>query len=191
MKSKLRKSTFKAIYRLLDRVSPVDYDCGTLCGAACCTCGGDSDDGDFDLGIYLLPGEDKLFTKQEDWIKWSCENAEDYEFPVSWHGKVYFIRCVNPPVCDRKMRSIQCRTYPLAPHIDDFGRLSLIYNVSDLPYVCPLIEDRITLNRDFIQATYTVWKHLIRDPLIYDMVEMDSQYRDFDGIEYKTVKEPE
>ena len=89
------------------------------------------------------------------------------------------------------MRSIQCRTYPLAPHIDDYGRLSLIYNVSDLPYVCPLIEDKITLNRDFIQATYTVWKHLIRDPLIYDMVEMDSQYRDFDEIEYETVKEPE
>ena len=41
MKSTIRKNTYKAIYRLLDRVSPVDYDCGTLCGAACCTCGHD------------------------------------------------------------------------------------------------------------------------------------------------------
>lgn len=36
IKSTIRKRTYRAIYRLLDRVSPVDYDCGTLCGAACC-----------------------------------------------------------------------------------------------------------------------------------------------------------
>ena len=29
--------TYRAIYRLLDRVSPLDTDCGALCGAACCT----------------------------------------------------------------------------------------------------------------------------------------------------------
>ena len=39
MKSTIKKSTYKAIYRLLDTVSPVDYDCGLLCGAVCCTYG--------------------------------------------------------------------------------------------------------------------------------------------------------
>ena len=34
-----------------------------------------------------------------------------------------------------------------------------------------------TLNPDFIKATYTVWKHLLRDPLIFDLVEMDSRLR--------------
>ena len=116
------------------------------------------------IWVYIcFPARRSCLQSRRTELKWSRENAEDYEFPDSWHGKVYFIRCVNPPVCDRRMRSIQCRTYPLAPHIDDYGRLSLIYNVSDLPYVCPLIEDKITLNRDFIQATYTVWKHLIRE----------------------------
>lgn len=179
MKSSIRKSTFKAIYRLLDKVSPVPYDCGTLCGAACCTCGdspaaaGD----DFQFGIYLLPGEDKLFTMKEDWLIWSAEQAEDFDFPESWFGKVYFVRCKTPPVCPREMRPLQCRFFPLTPHLTEDGRLQLILSPSVLPYQCPLIRERIPLTREFIQATYTVWKHLLRDPLIYDLVELDSQDR--------------
>ena len=34
IKSAVRKRTYKAIYRLLDRVSPVPFDCGTICAAA-------------------------------------------------------------------------------------------------------------------------------------------------------------
>ena len=145
---------------MLDQVSPVDYDCGTLCGAICCTCDEDNDKDDYDMGIYLLPGEDKLFTKDEDWIRWNYEMAEDYEYPDSWSGKVWFIRCKNPPVCDRKLRPIQCRTYPLAPHISSEGELHMVYNVSDLPYECPLIRDNIRLNSDFIEKTYEAWKIL-------------------------------
>ena len=48
----------------------------------------------------------------------------------------------------------------------------------DLPYRCPLIEEELPLNDDFVQATETVWKHLIRDRRIYDMVKEDSQARD-------------
>ena len=39
MKSTIKKRTWKSIYRLLDRVSPIDGDCGRLCGSVCCTCG--------------------------------------------------------------------------------------------------------------------------------------------------------
>ena len=39
------------------------------------------------------------------------------------------------------------------------------------------------LNRDFVKATYTVWKHLLHDPLIYDLVEMDSRMREIYGEE--------
>ena len=56
--------------------------------------------------------------------------------------------------------------------------LELEYNSEELPYSCPLIEDEIPLNDNFVKATYTVWSHLIRDPLIYDLVDMDSRARD-------------
>lgn len=176
MKTTIKKSTWKAIYRLLDRVSPVDYDCGKLCQAACCTCSDPSSEDE--LGIYLYPGEDKIHDKKDSWLEWTSENAEDFEFPDSWSGKVYFVKCKTPPNCPRQKRPFQCRTFPLTPHLHEDGRLELIYNDVELPYSCPLIEDEIPLNEDFVKATYTVWSHLLRDPLIYDLVEMDSRERE-------------
>ncbi|MEE0741719.1 MAG: hypothetical protein ACLRWH_11940 [Emergencia sp.] len=183
MKSIIKKRTYQSIYRLLDKVSPVPYDCGSLCGAICCNCGND----DEDLGIYLLPGEDKVHDRDADWLTWSSESAEDYDFPESWTGKVYFVRCKTPPHCPREKRPMQCRTFPLTPHIDDDGELSLVLNDTELPYRCPLIEDAMALSPDFIKATYTCWKHLIRDPLIYDLVKADSEYRmykDYEDLEF-------
>lgn len=188
MKSTIRKNTYKAIYRLLDRVSPVNYDCGTLCGAACCTCGHDESLDDMQLGIYLLPGEEKLFDKNDEWLEWTSEYAEDFDFPESWTGKVHFIRCKTPPVCPREKRPLQCRFFPLEPHILEDGTLRLILNTVDLPYTCPLIDKRMELTPSFIQATYTVWKRLITDPLIYDLVVQDSEDREFDGKELTFIK---
>lgn len=171
MKTAIKKHTFEAIYRLLDKVSPVNGDCGALCSAACCTCQ------EPDMGIYLLPGEEKMFSRKENWLSWNWCMAEDYEFPESWHGKVYFLQCTTAPFCDRKNRPLQCRTFPLAPHLDENGTLCMIYYSGELPYRCPLIDENLTLNESFIKATYTAWLHLLREPLIYDLIEMDSQIR--------------
>ena len=173
MKSTIRKRTYRAIYRLLDRVSPVPFDCGAICGAACCSAA-DMDD---ELGIFLLPGEEKVHSRDEDWLTWTTLSTDEYEFPASWHGKVNFVRCKTPPHCPRSRRPIQCRTFPLAPHISDDGELHLIYDDAELPYCCPMIEDETELDPDFVRATYTAWKHLIRDPLIYDFVRDNSKDR--------------
>ena len=181
MKSSITKNTFKAIYRLLDKVSPLDQDCGQLCGAACCTCGSETDSPDSkggdDFGIYLLPGEEKMFSRKEEWLGWEKNRAEDYEFPDSWHGAVYFLHCKTAPCCPRENRPLQCRFFPLAPHLDEDDVLHMVYQDSELPYECPLISQEIPLNEDFIRATYTVWKHLIQDPLLYDLVVLDSDFR--------------
>jgi len=200
MKTSIKKSTYSAIYHLFNKVSPIDDDCGLFCGAACCTCGGDAtcEDGlDYELGIYLLPGEDKLFTKKETWLKWNIEYAEDFDFPDSWFGKIYFVRCKTPPVCPREMRPLQCRFFPLAPHLTENDELQLILSTSELPYTCPLITANKQLNRNtnfqqlnkrFIKANYTVWKHLIRDPLIFDLVKLDSNERIETEMELSIVK---
>ena len=190
---------------MLDRVSPIDGDCGLLCGSACCTCGakealeasikcsGESDETcgeeEFELGIYLYPGEDLMFKQDEDWLEWSYGRAEDYDFPDSWIGRVYFVRCKTPPVCPREIRPLQCRFYPLAPHLDEDGVLHLILSDLETPYTCPLITENIKLQPRFIKATYTVWKHLIKDPLIYDLVEMDSDYRMEDDKPLQYIEE--
>ena len=160
----------------MDKVSPIDGDCGRLCKSACC----DNDAASAKspqsrFGMYLLPGEDKLFTRKEPWLTWSVEKAENYAYPGSWSGNVYFVQCKGASECDRAMRPIQCRSFPLAPYIDNEGLLRLILYPGKLAYDCPLISQRLPLNRNFITATYTVWKRLIRDPLIRDYVKMDSQ----------------
>ncbi len=178
MKSLIRKSTYQAIYRLLDRVSPIKTDCGLLCGSACCNCEDSStvpEGTDFDMGIYLLPGEEKLFSRKENWLKWSVEDAEDYDFPDNWVGKIYFVRCKTPPHCPREKRPLQCRFYPLTPYLNEDGMLRLIYSVSSLPYQCPLIIEKTPLEERFIRASYTVWSRLMRDPYIFALVDMDSQ----------------
>lgn len=182
---------------MLDEVSPIDTDCGLLCGAACCNCdNGESpdailsdagDDADFEMGIYLLPGEEQVFTGDEEWLKWGHLAAEDFEFPESWSGDVHFLECLVAPHCPREKRPLQCRFFPLTPHLDEDGFLTLIYQPEALPYECPLITEEIPLNQDFIEATFRTWTILIEDPLIYDLVEMDSQNRIEEGVPIKTV----
>lgn len=187
MKPVISERTYRAIYRLLDRVNPIDGDCGSLCGAECCTCSYEPEEIDFHgegdvnadeyMGLFFLPGEEKIHQGEDDWLEWGHIQAEDYYYPDSWEGKIYFAQCNTSPLCPREKRPIQCRTFPLAPHIDEDGIFHVIMYSDELPYSCPLLEDDIKLNEDFIQATYTAWKHLLKDQRIYDLVEMDSEDR--------------
>ena len=178
MHSSLTRKTFEKIYRMLDAVSPLDCDCGQLCGAACCTAGSGGD-----MGIYLLPGEEKVHDRHDSWMEWGKLRAEDYDFPSTWSGAVYFVRCKTPPHCPREKRPIQCRTFPLVPHIGRDGELTMVYNDLDLPYTCPLIEEEIPLNDDFVRVTQEAWERMIRDPLICDLVKMDSEQRESSILE--------
>lgn len=168
MERKLDKRTYEKIYVLLDKATPLKEDCGRLCQKVCCR------QDNQNLGMYLLPGEEALFTKKEPWLRWEEQEAEAYDFPTSWKGKVYFIRCLKD--CPREKRPIQCRTFPLAPHLEE-GKLMLILENIPLPYRCPLIEEKIPLEPAFIQAVYEAWSLLIENPLIYDLVAYDSRQR--------------
>lgn len=53
----------------------------------------------------------------------------------------------------------------------------LILENLSLPYGCPLIEQKLPLEPQFIQAVYEAWSRLIEDPLIYDLVAYDSSQR--------------
>lgn len=184
IRSSVRSSAYRAMYRLLDRVSPLEFDCGLLCGAACCR---DAETGeDEEMGMSLLPGEDKIHDRRDPWLTWHADDTDDLDYPDSWKGRVFFVRCGGPEHCRRTMRPIQCRTFPLAPHLNGPSDLIMILNDMDLPYECPLTDpDMVTaLGRPFVRATYTVWKHLVRDPLIRDLVEMDSRDRETVTVVY-------
>ena len=174
MNSPTSERAWRAIYRLLDRVSPVPYDCGTLCGAACCR----AEEPGKEMGIYLLPGEELLHPRPEDpeddWLIWREDDPEEHGLPCNWPNPAYFVRCKTPPKCPRELRPFQCRTFPLKPFINSDGILTLVYNLDDLPYKCPLAWQAMELTEDFVKATYTVWYHLLRDPAVLEMVAEDS-----------------
>ena len=137
--------------------------------------------------LYLLPGEEELLENESDWFYLYYETTEEYQYPDSWKGKVYYIKCTNPPYCNRKLRPIQCRSFPLSPHLDKDNNLHLIYDEDDMTYQCPIIRDRLDLSEDFKKKTFKMWKRLIEDKFIFDLVKMDSQKREENGIEYQIV----
>ena len=150
------KKSIEKIYDRLDKVSPVDFDCGKLCGEICCVYDSEEYPNE-DLALFLLPGEELMY--------------EDSD----------------PPRCDRSIRPIQCRTFPLVPHISKNGDFHLVLDESEFPYKCPIIERHIQFSHDFLRETYDVWKTLIKNPLVYDFVDMDSRRRENRKIDFEIV----
>ena len=66
--STLSKQDFEIVYKLLD-VTPLQFDCGLLCASLCCQ---EYEPG---VGMFLLPGEEQMFTMEEPWLKWHFVNA--------------------------------------------------------------------------------------------------------------------
>lgn len=165
------REQFEMAYRLLEDVTPLPFDCGKLCGKICCT------PWEKDVGIYLLPGEEVMFTGEEDWLVWESHSTEEYEFCPSWSGAFYFVRCTR--FCPREKRPFQCRSFPLVPHLKADGTLELRFNEFGL-YMCPIVkaQDMSILRSDFIRNVRLAWEILMKDPLIRDDVKWQSQIRE-------------
>ena len=183
--AKQMKKSIKRIYKRLDEVSPVDFDCGTLCGEVCCVYDADESHAE-ELVLYLLPGEELMYEDSPDFELYYMDSSE-IRYPHSWKDNIYLVKCKNPPRCDRSIRPIQCRTFPLVPHISKNGEFHLVLDETEFPYECPIIRDHIKLNEDFINVTYEIWKMLISNPLVYDLVDMDSKDRDRRTSKYKIM----
>lgn len=160
--------------RILADVTPLDFDCGTLCGHKCCT--------DFgpDEGVYLLPGELPLFDGSEDFTSWQFHRTDEYDFAPSWekqHDAVPFLQCTK--LCDREKRPFECRTYPLLPYLHPDGRLEMRYSFL-ASAICPLPERyKLTeLQPAFIEAARQAWAVLLQDPEMLDHVKWLSEQFD-------------
>lgn len=166
---------YQKLYQLTSAVTPLKNDCGVLCGSICCRAGDNQS-----LGVYLFPGEECMFTGREDWLQWELRDPAGDDFPRSWKSPVHFVRCTSP--CPREKRPLSCRFFPLAPHLLRDGTLFLIHETLPVPYSCPLIEKKMSLQVEFIDTVALCWKEMLKDPRLLALVKMDSQDREKEEI---------
>lgn len=163
----LDKKTYEKIYRILESTTPLKTDCGTLCNKICCT------NWTNEVGMYLLPGEEQMFTFQEDWLTYELHSAEEYEFCPEWTGSYYFLKCTRP--CPREKRPFQCRVFPLKAHITRKGRVDIVMD-TEYEKLCPLIAKGIPdLEPDFVESVRQAYNILLNDPLIYADILWESE----------------
>lgn len=139
---------YKSIYNFYADTTPLCVDCGKLCGGACC----ESDDNE-ETGMYLFPGEEKLFINNPDF------KIIDSEF---FYGKDCAKILICKGTCNRSERPLSCRIFPIIPYIkgNDFD---LIFDPR-AKSVCPLLSlsDINELDEVFIKKTKSVIKLLLK-----------------------------
>ncbi len=156
------------LYKLFDDVTPLNIDCGMLCGGACCK----GDDG----GMYLFPGEKKVYDLlTPSWIKISPS-----DFRYSFAGKrktVYFATCRG--ICDRYQRPLACRIFPLTPYLTKSGRLKVITDPR-AKSLCPLAKamKKDDYSRRFLKNVQRCFGLLMKNAEFAEFMKYYSRYLD-------------
>ncbi len=133
-------------YRLLNYIVPIRADCGKLCNKVCCK----SDDED--MGMYLFPYEQVMFEDKPQWLR-----IEKTNFKYKTNENALIALC-RPP-CERGLRPLSCRIFPLFPYLNIMGELEIIFDPRGKG-ICPLNLELIS--KDFIKRVYLVFKFLLR-----------------------------
>lgn len=147
------KDFYSYIYRLTENVTPLPVDCGELCNGNCCK-------GDDDTGMYLFPGEKVMYENLPDWAK-----IRKCGFTFGVH-KVDFISCTGN--CDRSLRPLACRIFPLFPFIDISGELHIIMDPRGKG-ICPLARamDIKDLDPKFVSTVQYISRLMMKNTLLY------------------------
>ncbi len=144
-----KTNLIKKSYELLDRVTPLVYDCGKLCSGRCCK-------GDENTGMWLFPYEEELLKDIEGFEIKECNGNFGYKMIV----------CGG--LCDRKTRPLACRIYPYFPMITENG-----YDTrADIRGItcCPILYSNIKSDYSFIRQVRKVARLFDRDDTLREYV---------------------
>ncbi|MCC8161382.1 MAG: hypothetical protein LIO53_08800 [Oscillospiraceae bacterium] len=156
------------LYRLFDDITPVQVDCGRLCGKACCK-------GD-DSGMFLFPGEKEVFNLLcPDWIK-----IDKTDFTYRFDNKTYtapIAMCTGN--CDRYQRPLACRIFPLTPYLNEKGELEIIIDPRGKG-ICPMAKAFYLEDFDsaFVRNVKKAFTLLSKNRQVYAFLKEYSKYID-------------
>ena len=154
MSAKLR-TLMEQAYAIIGDSTPVRADCGKLCGKACC-------DGDEDIGMLLFPGEAVMLSR----IPYFEVSRIDYMDEKTW-----FLACNSP--CDRDLRPLACRIFPLAPHVDEQGHVTALPDPRG-KRMCPLADGKY-LDKSFRRRVEKAFQLLAGDPKMLAFMRLLSE----------------
>lgn len=153
------KKLYKEAYRLLENVTPLNVDCGQLCSGACCI---SEDD---EAGMYLYPGEECMYQKgNTPWLR-----IEPSAFLYGEKDKVTNI-AICDGTCDRGLRPLSCRIFPLIPYLKEEGEAKIIID--------PRAKAMCPLAKTFTLAEFEP-EFLRRVKLIFGVLLKNKDVRDF------------
>lgn len=115
---------YRKLYKMLEDVTPLTVDCGKLCDNACCVVT------DEVTGMYLFPGERVMYNPMPSWGE-----IQDIDFTYGGGKSVDFFTCSGK--CDRTLRPLSCRIFPLVPYAKRGGELQILMDVRGRG-MCPL-----------------------------------------------------
>lgn len=141
-----KRAFYEKLYSMLDDITPLEVDCGGLCDGACCAVTDDI------TGMYLFPGEEVMYKPLPSWTE-----IHDTDFTYDGGKEVNLITC--PGTCDRKLRPLSCRIFPLVPYVKHGEKMKIVMDVRGRG-MCPLATAmKITdLSPDFVDAVTRVMK---------------------------------
>ena len=135
-----------AAYEAFGDKTPQTYDCGSLCGAACCKCETEAQG-----GVDLLPGEETLL----EGVNWA-EIARDDMMDAP------MLMC--NAFCEREKRPFLCRIFPLCPAMGKSGKWSVRMDARARA-LCPLSGSGLNgLDPDFVKAAVKAVRIIASDP---------------------------
>ncbi len=165
------KDFYSYAYKLFEKVTPLRGDCGTMCGGACC-------EGDDESGMYLFPYEECMYEKIPDNFK-----IEQSSFEYSDDKYAPILLC--KPFCDRRLRPLACRIFPLLPYITEDGNLKIIMDPRG-KNMCPLAlaAQPEQLNPEFLRRVEYLGKLMVKNKVLYEYLDQLSRLTDdyFGGL---------
>ena len=154
----INRELYEKVYKILDKVTPLQSDCGELCGKACCH------SPEEDAGMYLFPGEEVMYSEAPPWIKIQLS-----DFTYGNNKPVLIAICTNQ--CQRERRPLACRIFPLTPYMARNGVMSIKIDPRAV-LMCPLVKQFTPdiLDKNFIDSVIRVFRLLAKEREIQSFV---------------------
>lgn len=161
----MKRITYKNTWKILENATPIESDCGGLCGRACCKGTGDD-------GMLLFPGEEAMYPGGEVWY-----SIKDSNITLSDGTAIKFFTCGGD--CERSMRPLSCRIFPILPYIDEFDYLEFVPDLRGA-HICPLLyrDAGESISPAFIEALYSAFATLVDDKRVLEFIEILSRQYD-------------